>query len=47
MAHLLDAEVIAQGYGFTLLKNPFDRMEEFRRLEREAREKGRGSGHDQ
>jgi micrococcal nuclease len=39
---LLNAEIIAQGYGFAYLKYPFDRMEEFRRLEREAREKERG-----
>ena len=39
---LLNAEIIAQGYGFAYVKYPFDRMEEFRRLEREAREKGRG-----
>jgi len=39
---LLNAEIIAQGYGFTYVKYPFDRMEEFRRLERGAREKGRG-----
>jgi micrococcal nuclease len=39
---LLNTEIIAQGYGFAYVKYPFDRMEEFRRLEREAREKGRG-----
>ena len=39
---LLDAEIIKQGYGFALSRYPFAKMEEFRRLEREAREQGRG-----
>ena len=39
---LLNAVIIAQGYGFAYVKYPFERMEEFRQLEREAREKGRG-----
>jgi micrococcal nuclease len=39
---LLNAEIIRQGYGFALTKFPFSRMEEFRKLEREARELGRG-----
>jgi len=39
---LLNAEIIAEGYGFAYVKFPFERMEEFRELEREAREKGRG-----
>lgn len=39
---LLNAEIVSQGYGFAYVKYPFDRMEEFRRLEREAREAGRG-----
>jgi endonuclease YncB( thermonuclease family) len=39
---LLNAEIIKQGYGFALSRYPFSRMEEFRRLEREAREQGRG-----
>jgi endonuclease YncB( thermonuclease family) len=39
---LLNAEIIKQGYGFALSRYPFARMEEFRRLEREAREQGRG-----
>ena len=38
---LLNAEIIKQGYGFALSRHPFPRMEEFRRLEREAREQGR------
>jgi micrococcal nuclease len=39
---LLNAEIIKQGYGLALSRYPFARMEEFRRLEREAREQGRG-----
>jgi len=39
---LLNAEIIRQGYGFAYTKYPFGRMNEFRRLERKAREKGRG-----
>jgi micrococcal nuclease len=34
---LLNAEIIRQGYGFALTRYPFSRMEEFRRLERDAR----------
>ena len=41
-ATLLNAEIIRQGYGHALVRYPFSRMEEFRRLEREAREQGRG-----
>jgi micrococcal nuclease len=39
---LLNAEIIRQGYGFAYTKYPFRRMEEFRQLEREARQAGRG-----
>jgi micrococcal nuclease len=39
---LLNAEIIRQGYGHAYTKYPFSRMEEFRGLEREAREQGRG-----
>jgi micrococcal nuclease len=39
---LLNAEIIKQGYGRAYTQFPFSRMEEFRRLEREARELGRG-----
>jgi micrococcal nuclease len=39
---LLNAEIIRQGYGHALTRYPFSRMEEFRRLEREAREQGWG-----
>jgi micrococcal nuclease len=39
---LLNAEIIQQGYGFAYTRFPFARMEEFRRLEREAREQRRG-----
>jgi micrococcal nuclease len=39
---LLNAEIIKQGYGFALSRYPFAQMEEFRRLEREAREQERG-----
>ena len=41
-ATLLNAEIIRPGYGHALVRYPFSRMEEFRRLEREAREQGRG-----
>ena len=39
---LLNSEIIRQGYGFAYTQFPFSRMEEFRRLEREAREEGHG-----
>ena len=39
---LLNAEIIKQGYGFALSRYPFARMEEFRRLEREALDQRRG-----
>ncbi len=39
---LLNAEIIAQGYGFAYTKYSFSRMSEFRRLERRARREGRG-----
>jgi micrococcal nuclease len=39
---LLNAEIINQGYGFAYSRFPFARMEDFRRLEREAREQKRG-----
>jgi len=39
---LLNSEIIRQGYGFAYTQFPFSRMEEFRRLEREAREQKRG-----
>jgi len=39
---LLNSEIIRQGYGFAYTQSPFSRMEEFRRLEREAREQKRG-----
>ncbi len=39
---MLNSEIIKQGYGFAYIKFPFKRMEEFRALEREAREAGRG-----
>jgi len=35
---LLNAEIVKQGYGHALTRCPFSRMEEFRQLEREARE---------
>jgi micrococcal nuclease len=38
----LNAEIIKQGYGFAYVKYPFKYMEEFRKYEREARQKGRG-----
>ena len=39
---LLNGEIIKQGYGHAYTQFPFSRMEEFRRLEREAREQERG-----
>jgi micrococcal nuclease len=39
---LLNAEIIKQGYGFAYTRFPFERVDEFRRLEREARDQGRG-----
>lgn len=39
---LLNAEIIAQGYGHAYTRFPFSKMEEFRQLERDARENGRG-----
>jgi micrococcal nuclease len=38
----LNAEIIRHGYGSAYTKFPFKYMEEFRRYEREAREKRRG-----
>ncbi len=38
----LNAEIIKQGYGFAYTRFPFKYLDEFRRLEREAREQGRG-----
>jgi micrococcal nuclease len=39
---LLNAEIIKQGYGRVYVLYPFSKMEEFRRLQREARQQGRG-----
>jgi len=39
---LVNAEIIRQGYGFAYTQFPFRMMEQFRALEREAREAGRG-----
>ena len=38
----VNAEIIRQGYGFALTTYPFRRLDEYRRLEREARIAGRG-----
>jgi micrococcal nuclease len=38
----LNAELIRQGYGHAYTKYPFKYLDEFRRLEREARETGKG-----
>ena len=38
----LNAEIVRQGYGFAYTKYPFKYADEFRKYEREAREKGRG-----
>jgi micrococcal nuclease len=42
----VNAEIIRQGYGHALTRYPFRYMEEFRRLEREARENRRGLWKD-
>jgi micrococcal nuclease len=39
---LLNAEIIRQGYGFAYTRFPFQRLDEFRRYEREAWEESRG-----
>ena len=39
---LLNAEIIRQGYGHAYLRYPFARMEEFRALEHQARDRGLG-----
>jgi hypothetical protein len=39
---LLNAEIIAQGYGQAFTRYPFSRLDEFRAHERAAREAGRG-----
>jgi len=39
---MLNSEIIAQGYGFADMRFPFFRMEEFRQLERMARDQRRG-----
>ncbi len=38
----LNSEIIRQGYGFAYTRFPFKYLEEFRKLEQEAREAGRG-----
>jgi micrococcal nuclease len=38
----LNAEIVRQGFGHVLMRYPFQYMEEFRQLERDAREQGRG-----
>jgi micrococcal nuclease len=38
----VNAEIIRQGYGFSYTRFPFKYLEEFRTLEREAREAKRG-----
>jgi micrococcal nuclease len=39
---MLNAEIVKQGFGFAYVKYPFQRMEEFRSYEREAREASMG-----
>ena len=38
----LNAEIIRHGYGFAYTRFPTKYLEEFRKVEREAREAGRG-----
>lgn len=40
--HLLNADLIREGYGFSFRKYPTSRLEELNRLEHQAREAGRG-----
>ena len=42
----LNAEIIKQGYGHAYTQYPFKYLEDFRKYEREAREKGRGLWSD-
>lgn len=39
---LVNAEIIKEGYGFAYLSFPFTKMDEFRKLEKQAREHGKG-----
>jgi len=39
---MLNVVIISQGYGHAYTRFPFSRLEEFRKLEREARDAGRG-----
>jgi len=39
---MLNAVIISEGYGHAYTRFPFSRLEEFRKLEREARDAGRG-----
>jgi micrococcal nuclease len=39
---LLNETIIREGYGFAYTRFPYQRMERFRELERQAREQGRG-----
>lgn len=39
---LVNSEIISQGYGFAYTLFPFEKLEEFRNLERQAREANRG-----
>lgn len=39
---LVNAEIIKEGYGFAYLSFPFTKLDEFRQLEKQARERGKG-----
>jgi len=39
---MLNAVIVSEGYGHAYTRFPFSRLEEFRKLEREARDAGRG-----
>jgi micrococcal nuclease len=39
---MLNAVIVSEGYGHAYTRYPFSRLEEFRKLEREARDAGRG-----
>lgn len=39
---MLNAAIVSEGYGHAYTRFPFSRLEEFRKLEREARDAGRG-----
>lgn len=43
---LVNAEIIKQGYGFAYIGFPFEKMEEFKRYQKQAQEQGKGLWKD-